>query len=229
MENSLLFIAQTLCTLALVLLCFRLGKVWLVSFIAMAAVLINVAVLKQMELFGFAATGGNVLYAAIFFATDLLDEYWGPKEARRAVRIGFLGGLLYLGISQVLLLYVPSSSDFAQEPMSELFGLVPRIVGGSLLAYLVSQHLDVWLFWRIRQATEGRLLWLRNNLSTWLSQAVDTVLFTVLAFAGVPDFPLLEVILLTYFLKILVAVLDTPFIYLSRSFLPAELRSGDPG
>lgn len=226
MSNDLLFILQTLVTLGLVLACFRLGRIWLTAFIAISAVLINLAVLKQMELFGLSATGGNVFYAAIFFATDLLDEYWGPRAARQAVRIGFMAGLLYLGLTQVILLYTPAASDWAQPAMGELFGLVPRIVGGSLLAYLISQHLDVWLFWRIRRATgAGRLLWLRNNLSTWLSQAVDTLIFSLIAFAGVPDFPLLEVILITYLLKVIVAVLDTPFIYLSRRFLPAELRS----
>lgn len=228
MSNDLLFILQTLATLLIVLVCFRLGRIWLTAFIAISAVLINLAVLKQMDLFGLAATGGNVFYAAIFFATDLLDEYWGPKAARRAVRIGFMGGLLYLGMTQVILLYAPNASDFAQTAMRELFGLVPRIVFGSLLAYLVSQHLDVWLFWRIRKATgRGRLLWLRNNLSTWISQAVDTLLFSFIAFAGVPDFPLFEVILVTYLLKVIVAVLDTPFIYLSRRFLPAELREAE--
>ena len=227
--NGALFVLQTLVILALVLGCFRLGRIWLTAFVGMSAVLINLAVLKQMDLFGYAATGGNVLYAAIFFATDLLDEYWGPRAANQAVRIGFLGGLLYLASTQVILLYVPNATDFAHPAMQTLFGLVPRIVGGSLLAYLISQHLDVWLFWRIRQATgAGRLLWLRNNLSTWLSQAVDTVVFSLVAFAGVPDFPLGEVIAVTYALKVLVAVLDTPFIYLSRRFLPDELRSGAP-
>lgn len=225
MSNNALFILQTLGTLGVALICFRLGRVWLTGFIAVCAVLINLAVLKQMELFGLAATGGNVFYAAIFFATDLLDEYWGPKAASRAVRIGFMGGILYLGMTQIILLYTPNATDFAQPAMIELFGIVPRIVMGSLIAYLLSQHLDIWLFSRIKEATgRDRFLWLRNNLSTFLSQAVDTLIFSLIAFYGIPDFPLLEVILITYLLKVIVAVLDTPFIYLSRFFLPAELK-----
>jgi uncharacterized integral membrane protein (TIGR00697 family) len=224
MGNTLLYLIQTVITLALVLTCFRLGKAWLVGFVSMAAVLINLAVLKQMQLFGLAATGGNVLYASIFFATDLLDEYWGPREAQRAVRIGLLGGLLYLGVTQMLLLYAPNASDFGDAPMRQLFGLVPRIVLGSLTAYAISQHLDVWLFERIRRRTGEDHLWLRNNGSTWFSQAVDTLVFHVIAFAGVPDFPLWEVSLITYLLKVVVAAFDTPFIYLSRRFLPGELQ-----
>ena len=73
MSNGLIYILQTLGTLALVLVCFRLGKAWLMSYMAMAAVMMNLVVVKQMTLFGLDATGGNVLYASLFLATDLLN------------------------------------------------------------------------------------------------------------------------------------------------------------
>ena len=231
MSNTLLYLAQTMLTLALVLLCFRLGKIWLVSYVATAAVLMNLVVIKQMRLFGLDATGGNVLYASIFLSTDLLAEHWGSREARRAVRIGFMGGLLFLATTQIILRYAPlpadpafpGSGDFAQPYMENLFGFLPRIVLGSLVAYLLAQHLDVWLFERIRKATGGRHLWLRNNGSTWISQAVDTVTFYGIAFYGV--FPIAGPIFFTWLLKIFVAAVDTPFIYLSHRFVPAELRN----
>jgi len=222
MANSLLYLAQILGTLAVVLVCFRLGRIWLVSFVAMASVLMNLVVVKQMSLFGLDATGGNVLYASLFLATDLLSEHWGPKEARRAVRVGFLGGLFFLGTIQVILLYEPGGADFAQGPMRELFAFLPRIVLGSLAAYLLAQHADVWLYHRIRRLTGERWLWLRNNGSTWISQALDTCVFYAIAFWGV--FPIGEAILFTWLLKILVAALDTPFLYLGRFLLPDELR-----
>ena len=222
MSNGAIYILQTLGTLAVVLLCFRMGRIWLMSYMAMAAVMMNLVVVKQMSLFGLDATGGNVLYASLFLATDLLSEHWGAKEARRAVRIGFLGGLFFLVTIQVMLRYAPSEFDMAQSAMASLFGFLPRIVLGSLLAYLVAQHLDVWVFHRIRAVTGERHLWLRNNLSTWISQAVDTTVFYSVAFLGV--FPILEAILFTWLLKILVAAMDTPFIYLSHRFLPEELR-----
>ncbi len=232
MPNALLYLTQTLVTLLLVLVCFRLGRAWLTGYVAMAAVLMNLLVMKQMRLFGLDATGGNVLYASIFLATDLLAEHWGTRDARRAVRIGFLGGLLFLVSTQFILRYaplpvdpaVPGSGDFAQPHMEALFGFLPRIVLGSLTAYLLSQHLDVWLFERIRQRTGGRHLWLRNNGSTWISQAVDTVVFYGIAFYGI--FPIAAPILFTWLLKIVVAAIDTPFIYLSHRLVPAREGSG---
>ncbi len=222
MSNGAIYVLQTLGTLAVVLFCFRMGRVWLMSFMAMATVMMNLVVVKQMSLFGLDATGGNVLYASLFLATDLLSEHWGAKEARRAVRIGFLGGLFFLVTIQVMLRYAPSEFDMAQSHMVELFAFLPRIVLGSLAAYLIAQHLDVWVFHRIRAVTGDKHLWLRNNVSTWISQAVDTVVFYSVAFLGV--FPIVEAILFTWLLKIIVAALDTPFIYLSHRFLPEELR-----
>ncbi|MDP6668558.1 MAG: queuosine precursor transporter [Candidatus Krumholzibacteria bacterium] len=221
MSNGLIYILQTLGTLALVLACFRLGRVWLVSYMAMATVMMNLVVVKQISLFGLAATGGNVLYASLYLATDLLSEHWGAKEARRAVRIGFVGGLFFLVTTQVMLRYTPLDFDVAHPHMAELFGFLPRIVLGSLAAFLTAQHLDVWLYHKIRSLTGDRHLWLRNNGSTWISQAVDTGVFYFIAFAGV--LPIGEAILFTWILKILIAALDTPFLYWSRKLRPNTL------
>lgn len=110
--------------------------------------------------------------------------------------------------------------------MSTIFAAAPSIVLASLAAYLVSQLHDVWAFHFIRQKTEGRLLWLRNNLSTWVSQLIDSVLFSSLAFLILPRLifdsanalslgTVIQIVISTYLLKILVAAIDTPFIYLS--------------
>ena len=94
-----------------------------------------------------------------------------------------------------------------------------------MFSYLLVQHLDVWLYDWIRRRTKDRFLWLRNNGSTCVSQAVDSILFTVLAFAGMEGFPLVQIILFTYIVKVMVALLDTPFIYLSKTsfFKPRDL------
>ena len=82
--------------------------------------------------------------------------------------------------------------------------------------------MDVWLYHRIHRLTGDRWLWLRNNGSTWASQALDTCVFYTIAFWGV--FPIGEPILFTWLLKIIVAALDTPFLYMGRRLLPEELR-----
>ena len=225
MSNETLFIVQSLISLMFALFAFKMGRKWLIAFLAVNVVLMNIFVLKQMTLFGMAATGGNVLYATVFLCTDLLAEHYGKKEALRAVRIGFFASVFFLVMTQFILKFMPNDWDFAQGSFETIFTLSPRIVGASMATYLVSQHLDVHIFHKIKKMTGGKLLWLRNNGSTFVSQFVDSAMFTLLAFYGVPGFEaIFQIIIFTWIIKIMIAVLDTPFMYLSR--LPF-FESGD--
>jgi hypothetical protein len=105
-----------------------------------------------------------------------------------------------------------------------IFGLMPRIAFGSLVAYVVSNLHDIWAFdyWK-RKHPGNRTLWLRNNLSTIVSQLIDTLVFTFIAFWGVyPTEVLTGIVISTYLLKWVVAVLDTPFMYLARFWYDKE-------
>lgn len=222
MSNEILFIIMSLISLSFVLVAFRLGKIYLIALIAVNAVLMNIFVTKGINLFGLAATGGNVLYASIFLGTDLLSEYYGKKTAYKAVMIGFFVSVFFLITSQLIIKFTPADFDIAHSALVTIFTLTPRIVAGSMVAYLISQNLDVWLFMKIKARTHGDLLWLRNNGSTFGSQLIDSAIFTVIAFAGVyPN--LWQLILFTYIIKVAVAVFDTPFIYLSKKLKPKEL------
>jgi uncharacterized integral membrane protein (TIGR00697 family) len=100
-----------------------------------------------------------------------------------------------------------------------LFNFTPRFVFGSLLAYLISQRFDVWVFHLIKKKTRGRHLWLRNNASTMLSQAIDTIIYGVVVWWGVVDFATaMQLALAKYFFKVIIALIDTPFIYLARDW-----------
>ncbi|MBT3690530.1 queuosine precursor transporter [bacterium] len=214
MSNNILFILMTLTSLSFVLIAFRLGRVWLISLIAVNVVIMNIFVIKGMYLFGLAGTGGNVLYASIFLATDILSEHYGKQEAMKAVRVGFFVSIFFLVMSQFIILFKPADYDIAQSSLLTLFTLTPRIVLGSMMAYLVSQHIDVWLFDKIKSKTQGKHLWLRNNGSTFVSQFIDSVIFTSIAFIGI--YPIIPLIFFTYLIKLVVAVIDTPFMYLSK-------------
>ncbi len=222
--NELLFFVWTLLVVLVVLVAFRFGKPALYGVIGVYIILANIFVTKQITLFGLAATGGNSLYGAIFLATDLISEYWGKKHARKAVWFGWFCALGFLVASQVFLLFKPSGDDFIDPAMRSIFSLTPRIVAGSLMAYLLSQTHDIWAyhFWKLK--THGKKLWLRNNASTWVSQLIDSVIFSFVAFYGI--FPLsvvFQIVITTYFLKIIVALIDTPFIYLSIKFKSKKL------
>lgn len=216
MYNELLFLFQTLIILAMTLIVFRMGKQYLIGWVAASIVLANIFVTKQMKLFGLDATGGNILYASIFLTTDLLSEHYSKEDAKDAVKIGFLASLLYLISSRFIVHYIPSEYDTVHNGMQTIFAFAPRVIFASLLAYLVSQFHDIWAYHFIWKRTGPKLLWLRNNGSTWISQLIDSVIFAVVAFIGTfPVKVVFQIILSTYLLKIIVALLDTPFMYLS--------------
>jgi uncharacterized integral membrane protein (TIGR00697 family) len=215
--NNLLGLAFALVALSLTVLVFRLfGRDGLYALVVAAVIVANVQVTKTVVLFGLSATLGNVLYGTVFLSTDVLSELYGPREARRCVWLGFAAMVLVVLWMQFALWFKPGPEDFAHEALVTVFGLMPRVAAGSLIAYLVSQHHDIsaYLFWRRR--TQGRLLWLRNCASTMVSQAIDSVIFCFIALWGVFGFSTwLQILLTTYLLKWAIALLDTPFIYLA--------------
>ncbi|MEA1885112.1 MAG: queuosine precursor transporter [Thermotogota bacterium] len=216
--NELIWIIFMIVDLSIALIVFRLfGKKGLFMLIAANIIICNIQVLKTVEMFGITATLGNVLYGSIFFATDVISELYGKKEAKRAVLIGFSSLLIMTLYMQFSLFFTPTPEDFASPHLSALFGFMPRIALGSLTAYLLSQFHDVWAFQFWKEKTKGKYLWLRNNLSTLVSQMIDSSVFCLIAFLGL--FPMnvwFEILLTTYLFKLVVALFDTPFIYLAK-------------
>jgi len=216
--NNLLWVGFLLIDLSLAVVVYRFfGKFGLYALIVASVITANIQVVKTVQLFGLVATLGNVLYGSIFFTTDILSEVYGKKAARRGVWLGFIGMALMAIWMQIGLGFIPDMSDFAQGSMVTIFGLMPRVAAGSLIAYLVSQHHDIFAFHFWKGKTKGRFLWLRNCASTMVSQAIDSVIFSVIALWGLFDTNTwLQILVTTYFLKWFVAVIDTPFIYLAK-------------
>lgn len=217
--NELLWFAMLVVNFSCILLFYRFfGRLGLYLWIPISAIVANLQVIKLVTLFGVEATLGNIVYASSFLVTDILSENYGKKDARKAVLIGFCSLISMVLLMQLALVFIPSENDFVQESLRQIFGLMPRLMVASLCAYFLSQFHDVWMYHLLKKhAVEGRGLWLRNTVSTSISQAIDSSVFTVIAFWGVFESTLLwEIFLTTYFLKFVVAVLDTPFIYIAR-------------
>lgn len=218
MTNEILWLSFALVDLSILLILYRFfGKLGLYIGIVISIIVCNIQVLKTIQLFGLTTTLGNVLYASVFLGTDILSEMYGKEDARRGVILGFVALVLSTLYLQVALLFIPDASDFAQPHLEALFGFLPRVALASVTAYLVSQMYDVWAFHAIREKTGSRHLWLRNNGSTLVSQFLDSLVFCSIAFIGVyPMAVFWEILISTYVIKALVAVLDTPFMYLAR-------------
>lgn len=231
--NEAIFLGFSVFLLVVTLFTYKAGYQYLYILIAAFSLMMNIFVLKQFTLFGYFVTGGNALYGAMFLITDIIGEHHGKKQAYIGVMIGFLTSLFFVIASQTLIHFAPNEYDFAQEHISALFSILPRVLVGSLLAFAIAQSLDVWLFSFIKKLTGHKFLWLRNNGSTLISQFVDTVIFTAVglttfsflpeSLAGFIDAGIFwEVTWATYIIKVIFALIDTPFLYLSRHFAPKK-------
>ena len=231
MPNEILIILSFLLIYGGVVLFYRLfGKNGLLAFNVMATLLANIEVLLVVRAFGIEMTLGNVLFASTFLITDILSENHGKKDANRAVIISTLCSVFFIAISQMWLLYTPSESDWASSSFRTIFSSTPRVVCASLIVYLISQLIDVWLYhkwwdWcRKRFGDENKGLWIRNNGSTMISQMINTLLYTFLAFYGTYDIrTLLSIFISSYLIFFVTSLLDTPFVYWCRK-IGAENR-----
>lgn len=228
MNNLLLFAFSVLFFLLSVLLAYRLfGKTGLYGYVCFSTILANIQVCKSIELFGLTTTTGEVLYASTFLCTDILSERHGKAASSKAVWLGVFTNLLWLAGTQLTLLFSPGPADSIHPALEQVFGMVPRISLASLVTYVISQRLDVYLYHRIWEKSGGgrQGLWLRNNGSTLCSQLVDSVLFVSIAFWGtLPREVFFQLMLTTYLFKALVAALDTPFAYLARKVEPRKWK-----
>jgi uncharacterized integral membrane protein (TIGR00697 family) len=187
----------------------------LVSVFVTSLVISNVLATKLFMLGNLIIPAGVIAYPITFLMTDVIGEIWGKKIVTRVVWAGFFCSLLamLLGFLAVMLPAAPFYEK--QEFFAELFGRVGRITGASLIAYLISQFNDIWLFHKIKDMTNGKHLWLRNNVGTIFSQLFDTIIFIVIAFYGtMPTSVLIGMISSQWMVKVLIALLDTPFCYL---------------
>jgi uncharacterized integral membrane protein (TIGR00697 family) len=171
--------------------------------------------------------GAALAYALTFFASDCYSELYGRRAAQVMVNVAFLMNFVLLALVWSTIL-APAANPDAAAQYRAVLAPGTNIVLGSLLAYLVSQNWDVLVFHRIRDATGPSMLWLRNVVSTATSQAIDTVIFVSVAFYVAPrllgfgsqfEIPvILSLIVGQYLLKLLIALVDTPFVYAAVAF-----------
>ncbi len=165
----------------------------------------------------FEISAGVLPYPLTFLITDILSEVYGRKKTNTIVFSGFFASLLVL-----LILYLGSmfpaldQSPVTNEQYDSVFRNSWRVIGASMIAYLVAQFVDVRVFHFWKNLTKGKHLWLRNNFSTVFSQLLDTVLVTTVIFAGIESFGFISGLIWDGWLfKVIFAAADTILIYLA--------------
>jgi uncharacterized integral membrane protein (TIGR00697 family) len=188
----------------------KYGVEYIIGMYAALIVVANILASKIVIFAGLTVPAAVIVYASSFLLTDMLSEFYGKDMARKAVWAGFLANIMLVISVYIAIVWEGAPFWGNQEAFETVLKNTPRIVFASMVAYLISQHHDVisyhWWMGRFPQH-----LWLRNNASTIVSQALDSVIFITLAFYGV--FPIIPMIIGQYTVKLLIALMDTPFIY----------------
>lgn len=211
--------------------------IFLVIFITMI-VLTNIIGVKLFEIYSITLTTGIITYPLTFLITDIVCEVFGKKKASLMVLLGFFASILSL-IFINLAVILPGSEVWVnnslgynsiedmQNAYESVFTLPGFLITASMLAYLVAQLIDVSIFHYLKKLTSGKKLWLRNNISTIFSQLVDTIIVnSIFLYFGLNlgwDI-ILNIIIASYIFKILIAIFDTPFVYIGVHFTKKYIR-----
>ena len=173
---------------------------------------------NPLGLYNFEVSVGLIPYPLTFLVTDLISEIYGKKKANQVVVVGLVTTVIVMGVVLIGdLANATAWSPVSNDDFTKVFGLTGVAVAASMFAYLLAQFIDIRIFHFWKNLTKGKHLWLRNNASTIFSQLVDTatVLLLLCAFGAI-EWGLFGALLLNGFLfKVLVALFDTPFLYLT--------------
>ncbi len=170
---------------------------------------------KIANFFGIFAAVGVIVWSISFPMTDVICEVWGKKKAQRVVWMGLICFIITAVLVKIAVYIPPAPFWENQEAFATTFGLIWRIVIAGAISYIVSQTHDVFSFSFWKKLTKGKHLWLRNNLSTIGSQLIDSILFISIVFLGVLQLnAILSTIFGVFIIKVIIAICDTPFVYL---------------
>jgi uncharacterized integral membrane protein (TIGR00697 family) len=212
-----------------ILVLFRLyGMLGLMCYITMAYIATNIQVLHLAQ-YSFASEPvalGTVLFATTFIVSDIITEHYGAVKARMAIGLSFITQIAFTILMILTVTHPPLENAQVLNAMDVIFMPAPRLLVASLLSYVISQLVDIWLFQKISKQTHKKHLWFRTFISTALSALVDNIIFSTLAWVILSPNPVsfnslvYTYVLGTYVARLLVSILSTPIIYLSYYCLP---------
>jgi len=174
----------------------------------------SVVGIKLVSFFGIVFAVGTITISLSFPITDAICDVWGKRQTKKLVISGLLCWLLLLGLIFFAIKIPPASFWPLQESYAKVFTSSIRITVAGLVGYTVSQFHDIWAFMYWKKKTNGKYLWLRNNLSTAVSQLLLTVIIVFIGFYGdIPDKAILSTIYGWRLIKEAIAIADTPLVY----------------
>ena len=174
----------------------------------------NLVAQKVCRLGPLTISGAELLFPITYIFGDVFTEVYGYQASRRAIWIGFFASAL-LSAAGAMAVALPADPGWHnQQAFETVFGLIPRFVAASLIAYWVGEFANSYTLARLKLLTRGRWLWTRTLGSTIVGQAFDTFLVMFISFAGQVSRPtMIRLILSSYLIKVVYEGLATPLTY----------------
>ncbi len=215
MNNLLISFLYLIFTFTVTLILFiKYGKFGLYSWMCLLVIICNIQTMKLSEIFGLTISLGNISYGALFLTTDIISEKYGRNSATEATNLSFVFMILFTILMYLFLQYTPSNSDFSQNAFETIFNFIPRITLGSSTAYCFSQRYDAYLYETFKK--KYNKVWISNNVSTLISQVLDTTIFALIAFVGTMKLNEIISLMITMIIfKWIIAIIDTPFMLIT--------------
>lgn len=201
-------------------------ELFLFALFITSMVLVNTIGTKIITLINIRVSVGIFFMPVLFLITDIIGEVKGKKRALFFVRISIIM-LIFSFLMVALCVVIPPDSSYSlNKEYSNIFGSTLRMTLASLISFAISQNIDIIVFSLVKKITKEKHLWIRNNVSTMISQLFDTTIFMFIAFYNInPKFNtsfIISLIIPYWIFKIIFALLDTPFCYLGVKWLKKE-------
>jgi uncharacterized integral membrane protein (TIGR00697 family) len=213
--NEALFFMHVAVVMGCVLGTLRLGREALMIWVSIQSILANLFVIKQISFIGFEVTCSDVFAIGSLLGLNLLQEHFGQASAKKATLYCFFTMLFFAAMAQIHLLYQPSIHDTTQGAFAQLLGPNPRLIIASLAVFFLIQQLDIRFFGALKKWAPKLP---RNLISLFLSQFLDTVLFSFLGLYGIVS-SIFDIIFISFLIKCLVILCSTPFMAFSKRFV----------
>lgn len=229
----LLFIGFLVCCLFIILSLRFFGLIGLVCYSVIAVIVSNIQVLKlgKFSLFNEPVALGTIVFTSLFITSDIITEHYGAKNAKKSVLLGFFMQIFII-FTMLPVIAHPETLDkpsAVQNALETLFSPSLRILIASIFSFVISQYIDISIFSFFKKQHGQKLLWLRANVSTFISGLFDNVIFSLLAWIILAKEPLpLNTVILGFIgfsqaVRVIVSVVSTPLLYLSYKFKPNEI------
>lgn len=207
--NEILFFTQIIIIIGFALGALKLGKAALTAWVAVQALIANLFVLKQITLFGFDVTASDAFAIGSLLGLNFLQEYFSREDAKQATWICFFFMLFFTVVSQVHLLYQPSSYDTTQPAFMAILRVAPRLFFASMSVFFIVQQIDIRFFTFLKSRMPKASFAIRAAIALVVSQFLDTFLFSFAGLYGIVA-SIVDIIVVSFILKLVVIFCFTP-------------------